>query len=143
MNMQAMTISKIAQATGVGVETIRFYERKGLIERPLKPLEGGYRIYSVETAQRIKFIRRAQEIGFALREIEELLSLRSDPTADCSDVRHKATEKLKQVDQKIIHLESMRIALQTVIDTCPGSGAIKACSIIEELLNNDQELNQS
>lgn len=74
--MQAMTISKIAHVAGVGVETIRFYERKGLIERPVKPFEGGYRIYPDETAQRIKFIRRAQEIGFSLREIEELLSQR-------------------------------------------------------------------
>ena len=141
--MQAMTISKIARATDVGVETIRFYERKGLIERPVKPFAGGYRIYPDETARRIKFIRRAQEIGFSLREIEELLSLRADPTKDCSEVRHKATEKLKQVDQKIAHLESMRSALQAVIETCPGSGAIKACSILEELSSQDLNLRQA
>ncbi len=77
--MTELTISKAAKNAGVGVETIRFYERKGLIEQPPKPLDNGFRVYPEETVQRVRFIRQAQEIGFSLREIEELLSLRADP----------------------------------------------------------------
>jgi len=79
-----MRISDAAKAAGVGVETIRFYERKGLVAQPKKPiLGGGFRSYSRETVERIRFIRQAQEIGFSLKEIKELLSLRVDPDADC------------------------------------------------------------
>jgi len=85
-----LTIGKVAKIADVGVETIRFYERKGLINQPLKPLSGGYRIYPDEAVQRIRFIRQAQEIGFSLREIEELVSLRADPSAVCADVRERA-----------------------------------------------------
>ena len=82
-----MTISKAARAAGVGVETIRFYERKGLINQPLKPVDAGFRVYAEETVQRVRFIRQAQQIGFTLREIDELLALRADPSTDSSDVR--------------------------------------------------------
>ncbi|MCA3795129.1 MAG: MerR family transcriptional regulator, partial [Burkholderia sp.] len=92
--MQALTISKAAQEAGVGVETIRFYERRGLIEQPEKPGYAGYRHYSAETVRRIRFIRKAQQIGFSLREIQDLLWLRADPAADCSDVRQKAASKI-------------------------------------------------
>ena len=70
--MTELTISKAAKNAGVGVETIRFYERKGLIEQPPKPLDNGFRVYPEETVQRVRFISQAQEIGFSLREIEEL-----------------------------------------------------------------------
>ena len=106
-----LTISKAARNAGVGVETIRFYERKGLIKQPPKPLDGGYRIYPVETVAHIRFIRQAQEIGFSLREIEELLSLRADPSADCSDVRERAAAKLEEVDRKMERLGRIRAAL--------------------------------
>ena len=102
--MTELTISKAAKNAGVGVETIRFYERKGLIEQPPKPLDTGFRVYPEETVQRVRFIRQAQEIGFSLREIEELLSLRTNPSADCSDVRERAVAKLEEVDQKIEQL---------------------------------------
>ena len=87
--MKAVTISKAAKNAGVGVETIRFYERKGLIEQPPKPFGPGFREYPEEVVRRIRFIRQAQDIGFSLREIAELLSLRADPSADCSDVREQ------------------------------------------------------
>ena len=99
--MTTMTIGRAARKAGVGIETIRFYERKGLIEQPRKPLDAGFRIYPEETLQRIRFIRQAQEIGFSLSEIAELLSLKTDPSADCSDVRAQATMKLEEVDRKI------------------------------------------
>ena len=131
--MQAMTIGKAARGAGVGVETIRFYERKGLIDQPPKPLDAGFRVYPEETVARLRFIRKAQEIGFSLREIDELLSLRADPSADSSDVRGRATAKLAEVARKITQLQSIRTALQKVIAACPGSGALNGCSILEAM----------
>lgn len=132
--MTELTISKAAKNAGVGVETIRFYERKGLIEQPLKPQNGGYRTYPIETVQRIKFVRQAQEIGFSLRETAELLSLRADPSADCSDVRERAATKLEEVDRKMEQLGRIRSALNELIAACPGRGALRACSIMESLV---------
>lgn len=130
--MTTLTIGRAAQAASVNVETIRFYERRGLVAQPAKPREG-YRTYSPETVSRIRFIRRAQEIGFSLREIEELLSLRADPHADCGDVREKARAKLDIVDRKIAELKRVRAALNEVISACPGRGALRACSILGTL----------
>src|SRR5919106_4276629 len=131
--MQAVTIGKAARAAGVGVETIRFYERRGLIAQPPKPDRAGYRVYPVDTLRRIQFIRQAQQIGFSLREIKELLSLRADPSADCSDVRERAAAKVEEVDRKIAELERVRAALGEVIAACPGRGALRACTILEAI----------
>ena len=131
--MDNLTISKTAKQAGVGVETVRFYERKGLIEQPLKPRDGGYRIYSDTVVQQIRFIRHAQELGFSLREIEELLSLRADPNSDCADVRTRASEKLLEVERKIEHLKTMGSALIKVIEACPSRGGLEGCSIIESM----------
>ncbi len=133
--MTAMTISRAARKAGVGVETVRFYERKGLIEQPPKPLDAGFRIYPEETVQRIRFIRQAQEIGFSLSEIDELLSLRADPSADSSDVRARALAKRNEVRQKIAHLEQIHAALEELISACPGAGALRQCSIMETLIS--------
>lgn len=132
--MPKMTISKAAANAGVGVETIRFYERKGLIKQPPKPINGGFRVYPEETVARIRFIRQAQEIGFSLREIEELLSLRTDPSADCSDVRERAAAKLEEVEHKITKLQQIKSALNNLIAACPGRGALRVCSIMESLV---------
>ncbi len=131
--MKAVTIGKAARAAGVGVETIRFYERRGLIEQPPKPDGAGYRVYSTDTVRRIQFVRQAQQIGFSLREIKELLSLRADPSADCRDVRERATAKVKEVHRKIAELERIRGALEDIIAACPGHGALRACTILEAL----------
>lgn len=128
-----MTISRAAQRAGVGVETIRFYERRGLIRQPPRPRSGGYRFYDNNVVERIRFIRQAQELGFSLREIKELLSLRADPAADCGDVRAQAVTKRQEVDRKIAQLQHMRGALDTLIATCPGGGALRACTIIDAL----------
>ncbi len=135
--MNGMTIGKAARTAGVGVETIRFYERKGLIDRPLKPPRAGFRVYPEETIQRIRFIRQAQAIGFSLHEINELLSLRADPAADCSNVREQASVKLEEVNRKITRLEDIRDALQDLIAACPGRGALRVCSIMETLAASD------
>ncbi len=136
--MKAMTIGKAARRGGVGIETIRFYERRGLIQQPPRPSGSGFRVYPEETVQRIRFIRQAQEIGFSLREIEELLSLRADPSADCADVRRQATAKLEEVDRKIAQLEEIRGALYELIAACPGSGALRVCSIMEALVTGSE-----
>ena len=103
--MNGMTISRAAQAAGVGVETVRFYERKDLIEQPPKPAASGFRSYPEETIERIRFIRQAQELGFSLREVRELLELRADPGADAADVRARATAKLDDVNEKMRQLQ--------------------------------------
>lgn len=131
--MEALTIGKAAHAAGVGVETIRFYERRGLIEQPPKPSGDGFRVYPPEVVARIRFIRQAQQLGFSLREIQELLSLRADPAADCGKVRRRATAKLEEVNRKTGELQAMRDALEAVIAACPGRGALRSCSIIEEI----------
>ena len=128
-----MTISRAAEQAGVGVETVRFYERRGLIEQPTRPRSGGYRFYDNVVVERIRFIRQAQELGFSLREIEELISLRADPAADCADVRAQAVAKRIEVDRKITQLRDIRAALDELIATCPGGGALKACTIIDAL----------
>ncbi len=136
--MKGLTIGRAARKAGVGVETIRFYQRRGLIRQPAKPDGTGFRHYPEETVQRIRFIRQAQDIGFSLREIDELLSLRADPGADCADVREQATAKLQEVERKIARLEEIRAALEELIAACPGRGALRACSILEALASRER-----
>lgn len=134
-----MKISELARKAGVGVETVRFYERKGLISQPNRPVDGGFRSYPEQTIARIKFIRRAQYLGFSLLEVRELLSLRIDPSTDCSQIKKLATVKRLEVTEKIEHLKIIRAALDTIIGNCPGAGNIRECSIVEEM-EKGQEL---
>jgi len=122
--MRDLTIGKAAQDAGVGVETIRFYERQGLIEQPVKG--AGYRTYSPEVVGRIRFIRQAQRIGFSLKETQELLALRANPAADCAEVRAQAQHKIAEVDEKISELLRVRAALEAVVASCPGRGGLGA-----------------
>ena len=131
--MPNLTIGRAAERASVGVETIRFYERKGLIEQPPKPQDAGFRVYPEETVHRIRFIRQAQELGFSLREIKDLLSLRADPKTDSGDVRERAEAKLTEVNRKMMELERIRAALEALISACPGGGALRACSIMDAL----------
>lgn len=131
--MEPLTIGRAAREAGVGVETIRFYERRGLIDRPPKPQGAGYRLYPPEIVERIQFIREAQTLGFSLREIQELLSLRSDSSADCGAVRARARAKVQQVNGKIAELERIRVALERIIAVCPGRGGLRSCTILEAL----------
>lgn len=131
--MKHMTIGTAARNAGVGVETIRFYERIGLIDQPLKPAGSGFREYPETIVQVIHFIRQAQDIGFSLKEIRELLSLRIDPNADCAQVRKRAGRKLDEVKCKIENLNVIKSALEALIADCPGEGAVRHCSILETL----------
>jgi Hg(II)-responsive transcriptional regulator len=131
--MTRLTISRAAKAAEVNVETIRFYERRGLIAQPRKPAGGGAREYDEDTIARVRFVREAQDLGFSLREIAELLSLRADPGADCAEVRAKAMEKREEIEAKLKQLSRMRDALGDLIAFCPGSGDLGACTILEAI----------
>jgi Hg(II)-responsive transcriptional regulator len=129
--MKTLTIGRAAREAGVSIETVRFYERRGLIEQP--PKGEGYRIYSPDQVARIRFIKEAQQICFSLSEIGELLTLRADPAADCSAVQQQAVAKRQEIHRKIQQLQQIDAALEALIAACPGSGALQACSIIELL----------
>ena len=138
--MNGMTISRVARKVGVGVETIRFYERRGLIEQPPRPVTRGFRTYPAATIQRVRFIRQAQDLGFSLKEIDALLSLRTDPSTDCAEVREQAQAKLEEVERKIARLTAIQLALQNLIGACPGKGAAaRSCSIFEALESHGKE----
>ena len=109
--MQPCTIAGIARRAGVGVETVRFYERQGLIAQPPRGVSG-YRRYPEETVARLRFIRRAKALGFSLREIRELLSLRVDPMGRSGEVKARAQAKIADIEEKI------RALIQHKRDTC-------------------------
>jgi MerR family mercuric resistance operon transcriptional regulator len=127
-----MTIGELATRTGVGVETIRFYERKRLIAQPERPASG-YRRYDDEAARRIRFIRQAQELGFTLAEIRQLLELRLDPRRSCADVKTEAERKIEDIDGKIASLRVMRNALVTITRSCSGEGPTSECPILDAI----------
>jgi MerR family mercuric resistance operon transcriptional regulator len=137
--MQLLTIGQLAKCVDVGVETVRFYERKGLLAEPdRKP--SGYRQYDEEVVQRLRFIRRAKELGFTLNEIKELLSLRLDPSTTCVDVKRRAEEKIGDIEPKIRTLQRMKKALVKVTNACKGRGALSECPILESLDNGKKDL---
>jgi len=133
-----MRIGETAKRAEVGVETIRFYELKGLIDQPPTPQNGGYREYSKYEVRRIRFIRSAQQLGFSLSEIADLLALKTGTVARCVDVRERASTKLSEVNVKIDNLERIKSALEALIDSCPGEGPARDCSILEAI--NDGNL---
>lgn len=130
--MTKLTIGQLADEAGVGVETVRFYQRRGLVEEPQRPREG-YRRYPPETVQRIQFIKRAQEIGFSLKEIDELLALRVDRSRSCADVRQQAEAKLLEVRNKIQALERIERALVRLTKSCSGEGPTSECPILDSI----------
>lgn len=135
----SLTIGELAKKAGVGVETIRFYERKGLIKRPPRPLSG-FRRYEDATSRRIDFIRHAQTLGFSLREIRDLLNLRVNPKTTCADVRQRTVGKLEEVERKLDSLARMRDALLAITQSCAGDGPTSDCPILDALdgRNTDQ-----
>jgi MerR family transcriptional regulator, copper efflux regulator len=114
-----MTIGRLARRTGVSVDTLRFYERKGLIVQPRRMLSG-YRNYSDEVIERLRFVKDAKGLGFSLREIRELLLLGVKSTRECGPVTPKAEAKLSQMTQEIVRLQRLRRTLRKVIRDCHG-----------------------
>lgn len=127
-----MTIGELADAAGVGVETIRFYERKKLISQPMRP-RSGFRRYDDDTVPRIRFIREAQELGFTLAEIRQLLELRLDPRRSCADVKAEAEAKITDIDEKMKSLRVMRSALVEITRSCSGEGPTSECPILDAI----------
>jgi MerR family transcriptional regulator, mercuric resistance operon regulatory protein len=126
-----MTIGKLAKAAGVGVETIRFYERKGIIRKPQKR-DSGFRTYDASEAARVRFVKRAQELGFTLREIKELLDVQTKRKITGGQVKEKAQEKISEIRQKISDLQRMEASLQQLSRVCgDGEQAIRECRIFD------------
>lgn len=131
-NTSALKIGELAEAAGVGVETIRYYERRGLLAQPPRRASG-YRQYAPLTVRRVRFIRRAQTLGFTLKEAEELLALRVDDERSCADVRALARAKLEDIERRVAELQQMGRALERVARRCRGRGPTSECPILEVL----------
>lgn len=131
--MDGMTRSEVAERAGVGRETVRYYEERSLIPEPRRSASG-YRLYGESYVERIRFIGRAQELGFTLEEIKELLELRGGPEATCADVKAQAEAKIENVEAKIRDLKRIRNALTTLAKTCAGGTAPTAeCPILDAM----------
>lgn len=122
----------LARAAGVNRETIRYYERRGLLTEPLRTASR-YRIYDAGAERRIRFIRQAQALGFTLEEIGELLELRVSRTATCGDVRDRAQRKITDVERRIADLKAMRQTLTAIAAQCHGAGPAGDCPILDAL----------
>ncbi len=117
--MEKITIGKLAEMAGVGVETVRFYQRKELLREP--KLNGAFRTYSEEDAEKIIFIKKAQELGFSLAEIKELLELNTKPRTTCATVKQKTLSKIKEIEEKISDLNKMKNSLEKLSCACDAS----------------------
>jgi MerR family copper efflux transcriptional regulator len=127
-----MRIGELAKRSGVNLETVRYYERRGLLPRPPRT-SSGYRSFPADAVRRVRFIRRAQALGFRLAEIEGLLALRVDPQTSCAEVRDQARAKAADIEEKMRLLEGMRRSLERLASTCSGQGSVSACPILESL----------
>ncbi len=126
------SIGQLARHAGVGVETIRFYERQGLLEEPPRN-KSGYRQYTPAVVTKLHFIKRAQELGFSLKEIADLIALKLDPSTTCAEVKQQAETKLQSVNNKLGDLKDIRSALLKLTKACRGSGPTTDCSILDWL----------
>lgn len=138
--MKRLTRGELAKMGGVHIETIRYYEKVELLPKPPRT-NAGYRMFSSESVDRIRFIRHAQELGFSLKEIKELLDLRVTPEATRADVRTRAAEKLADIGNRIRHLRSMQISLERLVNSCCGDGSIGDCPILESLDTKEENSN--
>lgn len=130
--MGGLRIGQVAHAAGVNIETIRYYERCGLLADPGRR-ESGYRAYPPDTVARVQFIKRAQQLGFTLREIAGLLALRVDAETTCDQVREQAEAKLVEIDAKIADLQQIRGALARLAAACAQGGPAGECPLLDAL----------
>jgi MerR family mercuric resistance operon transcriptional regulator len=131
--MDGMTRSEVAERADVNPETVRYYEERGLIPDPPRSASG-YRLYDESYVRRLRFIGRAKELGFTLKEIRSLLKLRAGPDATCQDVRAQAEEKVADVEEKIADLRRIRSALASLMETCAGGeGPTSECPILDAM----------
>jgi len=130
--MDGLTIGKVARGAALAVDTVRYYEREGLLNKPARTA-AGYRYYSSDAVARLRFIRQAKDLGFSLSEIKELLALRVAPGKSCADVRAHAEHKIADVDRRIASLKRVRGALMKLASACSGKGPVSQCPILEAL----------
>jgi len=135
--MATMTIGRLAKRVGVNIDTIRYYERNGLIPEAVRRASG-YREYEAADVRRLRFILRAKDLGFTLAEIGELLDLRVDPTKSCADVRTVGRAKMADIESKMLDLARIQAALTELVRTCRGKGPTSDCPILDAL--DEQEV---
>lgn len=128
----ALKIGVVAERGGVNLQTIRYYEREGLLPEPPR-LQSGYRMFPEDTVRRVHFIKRAQDLGFTLAEIRELLALRIDHKRNSSEVRTLAQEKMAAIEKKIRTLKKMKQVLGDLTERCSGCGPSDECPILESI----------
>lgn len=128
----AMKIGEVAERGGVHLQTIRYYEREGLLPQPAR-MASGYRLFTEDTVRRVRFIKRAQELGFTLSEIKELLTLRVNESRTSAEVRSIAAAKIADVDEKIRSLQAIKQALTHLTGRCSGHGPASECPILESI----------
>ncbi|HSR67593.1 MAG TPA: MerR family DNA-binding protein [Acidobacteriota bacterium] len=128
----ALTIGELARTAEVGRETVRFYERVGLIEDPPRT-RGGYRIYPAKAVARLQFIKRAKELGFSLKEIRSLLTLRVSPGTNCDEVRRLGQERIEDIEARIRDLASVKAALAKLVESCGQRDPTEECPLLEAL----------
>ncbi|HEY0973232.1 MAG TPA: heavy metal-responsive transcriptional regulator [Solimonas sp.] len=128
----SLTISRLAKATGVGIDTVRYYERNGLLPEPPRRASG-YRAYREEDVQRLRFIRRAKQLGFSLEEIRGLLDLSAQNEQGVPGVHATAAARLAELDARIEELERVRNGLRQLVQACPGHGTPHECPILKAL----------
>lgn len=132
MDTDTLRIGEVARQAGVNIETLRYYERRGLLrEPPRRP--SGYREYAPEAVRIVRFIKRAQELGFSLSEVEELLKLRTSQRASCAQVRARAQAKIADVESKIASLRAIKDALNVLVTSCTKEGSTRECPILEAI----------
>jgi len=136
--MDGLTIGRLAKLAGLGIETVRFYERQGLIEPPART-DSNYRIYPVEEVNRLKFIKRAKNLGFTLKEIKELFELQHDPHATQADIKKRTLEKVEDIKNKVRDLTRIQHALEKLTGACDGHGPLSECPILEALTGEEHE----
>ena len=136
--MEPLTIGRLARLGGVNLETIRYYEREGLLQEPPRT-QAGYRLFPNDTVRSLRFIKRAQELGFSLAEIRELLALRIKPGVRREHIRARAETKIADIEQKIRTLTKMKHTLRNLTERCGGCGPLGECPILESL---DEEVRE-
>ncbi|MET0225862.1 MAG: heavy metal-responsive transcriptional regulator [Dokdonella sp.] len=130
--MSGFTIGEIARRAGVGIDTVRYYERSELLPKPARRASG-YREYAIADVRRLRFIRRAKEIGFSLDEIRELLALSSDRELGVRGIKARAQARLEETESRIRELQRVRAGLKALIAACPGHGSLERCPILAAL----------
>lgn len=126
-----MKIGQLSKATGLPIDTIRYYEQQGVLPRAERQLSSGYRVYDSADVERLQFIRRAKALGFTLTEIGELMTMSQGD--DVAAIRHATVAKLANVEQRLADLARIRDGLQSLVDACPGRGGMDACPIVRAL----------